>query len=163
MFLILYFLVIPALCGLGVIGFVWQRPSVRTVIPPPARSLAAVVFCVLFAFFVADGLSGANVARLLEMGNTLLVSCWLGLALALGAAGYTLVLGYIYGDARRRGMRPVLWTLIALFVSNMVGVLAYFLLRQPILQYCSRCGGAVPPSAAYCPHCGLPQAEALAV
>ncbi len=163
MSLFLCFLLIPAVAGLAVIGFVWQRPSVHTVIPRPARGLAALVFCAVLGYFAFDGFTGAHVARALEMGEAPLVSCWLGLALALGVAGYTLVLGYIYGDARRRGMRPVLWTLIALFVSNMVGVLAYFLLRQPILQYCSRCGGAVPAGAVYCPHCGLPQSEALAV
>jgi hypothetical protein len=55
-------------------------------------------------------------------------------------AGYTLLIGYIYGDARRRGMRYVMWTLLAIFLFNGIGVILYFILREPLQVYCSRCG-----------------------
>ena len=72
----------------------------------------------------------------------------------LGLAGYTLLIGYVYGDARRRGMRYVMWTLLAIFLFNGIGIILYFILREPLLVYCSRCGAGVQPSHAFCPRCG---------
>ncbi len=72
----------------------------------------------------------------------------------LFAAGYALLVGYIYGDARRRGMRYVMWTLLAIFLANGIGIILYFILRDPLLSYCSRCGTGVQPSHAFCPRCG---------
>jgi len=69
-------------------------------------------------------------------------------------AGYTLVIGYVYGDARRRGMRYMMWTLLAIFLFNGIGVILYFILRDPLLVYCPRCGAGVQPSHAFCPRCG---------
>lgn len=69
-------------------------------------------------------------------------------------AGYTLLIGYVYGDARRRGMRYVLWTLLAIFLFNGIGIILYFILREPPMVYCSRCGAGVHPSHAFCPKCG---------
>src|ERR1035438_8784152 len=39
-------------------------------------------------------------------------------------AGYTLLIGYVNGDARRRGMRYVMWTLLAIFLANGIGLCA---------------------------------------
>ena len=47
-------------------------------------------------------------------------------------AAWTLCLGYVYADAKRRGMRPVLWTLIAALFPHLFGFLLYFALRQPM-------------------------------
>jgi len=69
-------------------------------------------------------------------------------------AGYTLLIGYVYGDARRRGMRHILWTLLAIFLVNGIGIILYFILREPLMVYCSRCGAGVHPSHAFCPKCG---------
>jgi RNA polymerase subunit RPABC4/transcription elongation factor Spt4 len=68
--------------------------------------------------------------------------------------GYTLLVGYVYGDARRRGMRYVMWTLLAIFLANGIGIILYFILREPLLVYCPRCGAGVQPSHAFCPRCG---------
>jgi hypothetical protein len=72
--------------------------------------------------------------------------------LALG--GYTLLIGYVYGDARRRGMRYVMWTLLAIFLTNGIGIILYFILREPLQAYCSRCGCGMQNGFAYCPRCG---------
>ena len=49
---------------------------------------------------------------------------------------WILGLGYVYADARRRGMPPILWTLIAAFIPNLLGFLLYFALRRPIALPC---------------------------
>jgi hypothetical protein len=68
--------------------------------------------------------------------------------------GYALLVGYVYGDARRRGMRYVMWTLLAIFLTNGIGIILYFILRDPLPSYCSRCGCGVKQGFAYCPRCG---------
>uniref|UniRef100_Q025K7 DZANK-type domain-containing protein n=1 Tax=Solibacter usitatus (strain Ellin6076) TaxID=234267 RepID=Q025K7_SOLUE len=76
------------------------------------------------------------------------------IVLPLVIGGYTLLCGYVYGDARRRGMRYVMWTLLAIFLTNGIGIILYFILRDPLPAYCSRCGGIVQQGFAYCPRCG---------
>jgi RNA polymerase subunit RPABC4/transcription elongation factor Spt4 len=72
----------------------------------------------------------------------------------LALAAWTLVIGYVYGDARRRAMRYVLWTLLAIFLPNGIGVILYFILRDPIPGYCSKCGSLAKQGHAFCPGCG---------
>ena len=69
-------------------------------------------------------------------------------------AGFGLVAGYVYGDARRRGMRYVMWTLLAIFIPNGIGVILYFILRDPMPSYCSKCGASTKQGHAFCPACG---------
>jgi hypothetical protein len=73
---------------------------------------------------------------------------------------WILLIGYIAADARRRGMRPVLWVLLAIFVPNMIGFILYFILRTPILRGCPRCGRASNESFAFCTTCGAPLSQA---
>ena len=79
------------------------------------------------------------------------------LAFSLGCGGfalaYVLLIGYINGDAKRRGMRHVLWTFIAIFVPNAIGIILYFVMREPMLSSCS-CGARIRSTFAYCPSCG---------
>jgi len=67
---------------------------------------------------------------------------------------FILLVGYIYGDARRRGMRPVLWALLAFFIPNAIGVLLYFILREPLLVTCPRCGAGTKSTFPFCSACG---------
>jgi len=68
---------------------------------------------------------------------------------------YVLLVGYVYGDAKRRGMRHVLWTWVAALVPNGIGVILYFVMRQPIApRPCPQCGAVARPGFAFCPKCG---------
>ena len=67
---------------------------------------------------------------------------------------YVLLVGYVNGDARRRGMRYVVWTLLAIFVPNAIGIILYFLLREQLQRPCPSCGAGYKLGLAYCPHCG---------
>jgi len=73
---------------------------------------------------------------------------------------YVLLCGYVYGDARRRGMRPVMWTLLAFFIPNAIGVILYFILREPLLRGCPSCGTQVSQGYAFCSKCGTALAHA---
>jgi hypothetical protein len=67
---------------------------------------------------------------------------------------YLLILGYIVGDARRRGMPVLLWTLLAMFIPSAIGIILYFILRRPLLRACSQCGVPVDAAYTFCPACG---------
>ena len=62
--------------------------------------------------------------------------------------------GYIYGDAKRRGMRYVMWTLLAIFVPDFIGAIIYFILRDPLPIDCPGCRSRVPAKFTFCPQCG---------
>jgi Double zinc ribbon len=75
-----------------------------------------------------------------------------GMPLFLLAA--VLLIGYINADARRRGMRYVMWTLLAIFLPYSLGIVLYFVLRDPLPVCCGKCGAPGRPSFAFCPQCG---------
>jgi RNA polymerase subunit RPABC4/transcription elongation factor Spt4 len=67
---------------------------------------------------------------------------------------YVLLIGYVYSDSKRRGMRHVMWTLLAMFVPNALGIILYFLLRDPMPSPCPNCGFLAAGGFSYCPQCG---------
>jgi hypothetical protein len=73
---------------------------------------------------------------------------------AVALAIYVLLIGYVYGDARRRGMNKVMWTLLAIFIPSAVGIILYFILRDPIPVPCPSCGTPARKGHAYCASCG---------
>ncbi len=77
-----------------------------------------------------------------------------GLLAGVVIAAWVLGLGYVYADARRRAMPPILWTLIAAFIPNLLGFLLYFALRQPIALACPHCGRATTVGQRFCSWCG---------
>jgi hypothetical protein len=92
---------------------------------------------------------------------------WPGWALPLFAAiiplffgVYVLLGGYVYGDARRRGMRHVMWTLLAMLIPSAIGFILYFILREPLLRGCPGCGTMVGQGFAFCSKCGKALAHA---
>jgi predicted amidophosphoribosyltransferase len=66
---------------------------------------------------------------------------------------YSMLVGFIYADAKRRRMRHVMWAWLAL-VPYFVGVILYFILRDPLPANCPQCGTDVPQAFAFCPGCG---------
>jgi hypothetical protein len=124
--------------------------SAFQLIPAAARALAAAAFVAIAAlfFFFFDG------------------HATIGLGTAIGAGigavvgGFILLAGYIYADASRRGMPPILWTALAVLIPNGIGFVLYFALRHPLVYSCSGCKYGVPADAAFCPACGHPQLDA---
>jgi RNA polymerase subunit RPABC4/transcription elongation factor Spt4 len=77
----------------------------------------------------------------------------LGLLIGVLAGGYLLLIGYINRDAKRRGMSPTLWTIVAIVIPNALGILLYFVLRHPLRSACPQCGYAVETAFSFCPRC----------
>jgi RNA polymerase subunit RPABC4/transcription elongation factor Spt4 len=82
------------------------------------------------------------------------------LFLALFAIGMLflvfLIAVYVYQDAKRRGMPPLLWSLVAALVPYFIGLIVYLVVRQPRLLGCPHCGQVAGEKAVYCPTCGRP-------
>jgi hypothetical protein len=111
-----------------------------------ASALLALVPAVLFAVVTRGGPLPLRIAGVVGFGLFVFV--------------YGFLVSYVYGDAKRRGMRHRVWTLVAALVPNGLGFLAYFLLREPVLRRCGACGAAARRDLAFCPQCGSPLAGA---
>jgi hypothetical protein len=77
-----------------------------------------------------------------------------GLLFGVLSGIWLLCLGYVYGDARRRAMPAIPWTLIAAFVPNLLGFLFYFVMRRPIGSPCPQCGQSMATEQRFCSWCG---------
>lgn len=119
------------------------------IISPWAYAIASLSYVVVAAAVIF--------ARLTDKTHdpfyTLPVLIPLGLAAGTLIACYILLLGYVNQDAGRRGMNRVLWTLIAILIPNGLGIVLYFVLRNPRPPNCPQCGLAVESGFGFCPHC----------
>jgi RNA polymerase subunit RPABC4/transcription elongation factor Spt4 len=79
----------------------------------------------------------------------------LGLLAGVCAGLFILLIGYINRDAKRRGMSPTLWTIIALIIPNALGIILYFVLRLPLRNTCPQCRQPVQAGFSFCPHCSF--------
>ena len=95
------------------------------IVPLWAWALAGIAFIAAQVFFnvVVARHSGAPPA----WGRALM-----GLGAGLGGGCFLLLIGYINRDAKRRGMSPTLWTIMAVIIPNALGIILYFFLRQSL-------------------------------
>jgi RNA polymerase subunit RPABC4/transcription elongation factor Spt4 len=116
------------------------------IVPAWAWMLAAVAFVSAQVFFNLVVARQPNAPP--AWGRALM-----GLGAGIGAGCYLLFLGYINRDAKRRGMSPTLWTFVAILIPNGLGIILYFILRQPRRGACPQCGNAVQTGFNFCPRC----------
>jgi RNA polymerase subunit RPABC4/transcription elongation factor Spt4 len=69
---------------------------------------------------------------------------------------WVLLIGYVYADAKRRGMRYVLWTWLSILVPHAIGIILYFVLKDPLSRRCPQCAALVREGYVFCPSCGTP-------
>jgi RNA polymerase subunit RPABC4/transcription elongation factor Spt4 len=116
------------------------------IVPPWAWVLAGIVFVAAQWYF--------NIAVARHSGAP---PAWcrpvLGVLAGIGGGCLLLFIGYINRDAKRRGMSPILWTLVAILIPNGLGILLYFILRQSLRSACPQCGNAVQTRFNFCPRC----------
>ena len=127
-----------------------------SVVPNGFKKAAPILLC----FIVLGGLfAGYHQHRHPSgVGSSSLGGSVGGLAIGLGAglfiAAWVICLGFVYGDAHRRAMPPILSTLMAAFVPNLLGFLIYFVIRRPIALPCSQCGKPMRADHPFCSWCG---------
>jgi hypothetical protein len=124
------------------------REDIR-IIPHAAKVTAWVVSLALSAFVSYMG-SHPPDGRALPLAGKLFLPL-LTFAICLT---YILLVGYVNGDAKRRGMSHVMWTLFAIFIPEGMGFILYLILRDPLPATCPRCGTSVPSKFVFCPSCG---------
>jgi RNA polymerase subunit RPABC4/transcription elongation factor Spt4 len=120
------------------------------VVPTTARVIAVLAYLGIVCALGATVLYGHDpeLAKSPVWAKALLVFAP-GIVLAM----LVLLIGYVYGDAKRRGMHYVLWTLLAIFVPNAIGIILYFILRDAPPRTCPGCSQIVKAAYAFCPHC----------
>jgi RNA polymerase subunit RPABC4/transcription elongation factor Spt4 len=116
------------------------------IVPSWAWALAGVVF--VAAQVVFNGVMGRHSGAPPAWCRAVL-----GLLAGVGGGCFLLLIGYINRDAKRRGMSPTLWTIMAVIIPNALGIILYFLLRQPLGTACPQCGKSVQTGFNFCPRC----------
>jgi hypothetical protein len=125
-----------------------------SVVPKPFRIAACAIVCGAVLIGVVVGIlqrSGQLAASPPLSGFT---GMGIGLLGGSFAGIWVLCLGYVYADARRRSMPPILWTLIVALIPNLLGFLLYFALRRPLASPCPKCGHAIAAEQRFCAWCG---------
>jgi len=120
------------------------------IIPEIAWGLAIVASATMFCCLFFLALPNHKDFQVWPVAGQLLFSLWPAIIVFI----WIMLIGYINADARRRGMRYIVWTLLAIFVPNTLGIILYFLLRDPLLVRCPQCGAQGRPGYVFCPQCG---------
>lgn len=62
---------------------------------------------------------------------------------------------FVYRDAKKRGMNPLAWCLMAALIPLFLGLIMYMVCRKPLMDLqCPNCGSGVSQSDSKCPNCG---------
>jgi hypothetical protein len=91
--------------------------------------------------------------------NPMLASLALGgivTLMSLFFATFIFLTAYVNRDAARRGMNAALWTiLILIFLPTwgLIGLIIYFLMREPLPYPCPQCSATVSARFNFCPNC----------
>jgi hypothetical protein len=126
-------------------------------IPTPAKVVAVLIY-VLWAigfWLMFTYSSDPGMSHMPQLGAAALM-----FLASIPVVIWILLIGYVNADAKRRGMRYIMWTLLAIFIPNAIGIIVYFILREPKMGPCPNCSQTVRPGFAFCPHCGYNMAPA---
>ena len=129
------------------------------IIPKIAWVIAGLAWFCMFVLLFFIALPHGRETRFWPLAGQFAFSIWPGLLVSI----FALLIGYINADARRRGMRYVMWTLLAIFIPNSIGIILYFVFREPLLARCPKCGAQGRANFAFCPQCGTQLAPACPV
>jgi RNA polymerase subunit RPABC4/transcription elongation factor Spt4 len=122
-----------------------SKDEIRILAPWAYYLFTAVSLTTAVLFVIVEGMDH-NASRLP-------VRCLLGALVGTVFGCFAVLIGYVNQDAGRRSMSRLLWTLIAIFVPNGLGIVLYFVLRKPRVAHCSQCDAEVDPGFSFCPRC----------
>jgi len=77
------------------------------------------------------------------------------LAVSIVTSALFFTVGYVYRDAKRRGMNAALWALLVLILTQylFIGLIIYLLVRDPLPFTCPQCASTVSAKFNFCPNC----------
>ena len=79
------------------------------------------------------------------------------LGLGFGVALPVIVGMLVYRDAKARGMDAILWTIVAVLVPSLVGLIIYLVVRRNYnILCCNSCNSPVKAEHKVCPYCAAP-------
>jgi Phospholipase_D-nuclease N-terminal len=151
-------LLIPFL-GALVVAAVLLRTTRRNVLPRAAMAIAAPAIPIWVVYLASS--PGRSLLASEGFLNTMPEALWFGLTCGVFTAAFFVSLGYIYGDAKRRGMPAWAWVIAAFLIPNFIGFILYFVFRGPLLGPCSSCGKPIRGGEAFCSHCGCSQGSSI--
>jgi hypothetical protein len=124
-----------------------------TLVPTAARVIAALVYLAYLTLMASIWLLPPAMEK--QFPHPVQWGFFIGTA-ALGLLlwAFVLLVGYIWADATRRQMNAVLWVLLAIFIPNAIGIILYFILRDPLTVPCPSCGTPAGKDEAFCSGCG---------
>ena len=95
-------------------------------------------------FLKSEGFSGLSVGiPLLLLGVVIFALCTSGFLAA-----------WVYEDCGKRGDDPILWAIVVLVATPLIGWMIYVLRRPEIKRDCPACGHQISLRAKYCEECG---------
>ena len=131
----------------------------RNLLPRFAMAIAALAVPVWVAYFASS--FGRSFLASKGFLSTMPEALWFGVTFGVFTAAFLLALGYVYGDAIRRGMPAWAWAIAAALIPNLIGFILYFVFRAPLLGPCSYCGKPIRGGEAFCSHCGCSQGSSI--
>ena len=133
-----------------------NRHRFLSVVPRGARIAALITGCCIVLIGAAVTIANAG------DGPAAMLYCLAAALAGVFIATWILCVGFVYADARRRAMRPLLWAVLVIVFPHLLGFLLYFVLRQPLAAFCAHCGQIVSPAQRFCSWCGTAQAGSSA-
>jgi RNA polymerase subunit RPABC4/transcription elongation factor Spt4 len=114
-------------------------------------SLFFLLFVILCIFGIASDYRYSN-GNISQIFPALII---LPLVFLLIFGTIYLVGRFVFKDSRQRGMDPWLWTTVAIFVPNLIGLIIYLVVRNSYTKkICKGCGKPIDEHFINCPFCG---------
>ena len=151
-------LLIACLAGL-VVAAALLGTARRNVLPKIALAIAALAVPICVVYFASN--PGRSVLASQGFLSTMSDALWFGFSFGVFTAAFFLALGYVYGDAKRRGKPAWAWATAAFLIPNLIGFILYFVFRGPLLRPCTSCGKPIRGGEAFCSHCGYSQGSSI--
>jgi len=126
------------------------REMIRKLFQYYLMSVAVLFLVLIFISLISQGLRPGH-------GFPFIVALFAGLFGSLILIGIFVWIGIgiaVYHDAKKRGMEPLLWALVATLVPYLIGLIAYLIIRHPVQSLCPSCGQPFAQGDVYCRSCG---------
>jgi len=143
---------LPAAIILGGILLLGLRPwPIWSKLTGALLAFCGATWFTLVAFLYATGRTDWITPDFLPAAGGILAGCTITALLFLAG-------GWVYRDAKRRGLNAAAWATVSIIIAPyLIGFIAYLIvvvLRDQQMAVCAGCGCRLPQNTAYCIRCG---------